>query len=311
MSRAGGGYRGTYVLERVPRGRYVVEEARATIDDPFGLARVGGRPRRARRATRLPAARRARPALLRERRPRPGRPAAAAAPPVRLRPPLRARVRAGGVAAEGALADDRAARPADGEGARGRAARRDRGHARRGRERRRRATASTSRCAPPARFCVPTPSHGRRAVLAVNSAIAAERARHLARRRLAGRARLLAEAEPDGTRPVVELLSREGGPGLAGARDGRGDRSPLRRARDEARPARSRRPGRQRRLDRRAELRGAADEGRAGAAAAAGRRRRGRRPAARRLSGRRSRRGARGQERAWVGRSPSLPSRPC
>ena len=40
MSRAGGGYRGTYVLERVPRGRYVVEEARATVDDPFGLARM-------------------------------------------------------------------------------------------------------------------------------------------------------------------------------------------------------------------------------------------------------------------------------
>jgi uncharacterized protein (DUF58 family) len=40
LSGAGGGYRGTYVLERVPRGRYVVEEARATIDDPFGLARM-------------------------------------------------------------------------------------------------------------------------------------------------------------------------------------------------------------------------------------------------------------------------------
>ncbi len=40
LNRAGGGYRGTYVLERVPRGRYVVEEARATIDDPFGLARA-------------------------------------------------------------------------------------------------------------------------------------------------------------------------------------------------------------------------------------------------------------------------------
>ena len=36
----GGGYRGTYVLERVPRGRYAVESARATIDDPFGLARA-------------------------------------------------------------------------------------------------------------------------------------------------------------------------------------------------------------------------------------------------------------------------------
>ena len=33
-------YRGTYVLERVPRGRYVVEESVATVEDPFGLAQV-------------------------------------------------------------------------------------------------------------------------------------------------------------------------------------------------------------------------------------------------------------------------------
>lgn len=38
LRRAGAVHRGTYVLERVPRGRYVVEHARATIDDPFGLA---------------------------------------------------------------------------------------------------------------------------------------------------------------------------------------------------------------------------------------------------------------------------------
>jgi len=40
LRRAGAVYRGTYVLERVPRGWYVVEQARATIDDPFGLARA-------------------------------------------------------------------------------------------------------------------------------------------------------------------------------------------------------------------------------------------------------------------------------
>ena len=40
LSRVVRGYRGTYVLERVPRGRYEVEEARAAIDDPFGLARA-------------------------------------------------------------------------------------------------------------------------------------------------------------------------------------------------------------------------------------------------------------------------------
>jgi len=40
LRRAGRAYRGTYVLERVPRGRYAVEEARAAIEDPFGLART-------------------------------------------------------------------------------------------------------------------------------------------------------------------------------------------------------------------------------------------------------------------------------
>ena len=40
LRRDGATHRGTYVLEKVPRGRYAVEEARATIDDPFGLARA-------------------------------------------------------------------------------------------------------------------------------------------------------------------------------------------------------------------------------------------------------------------------------
>ncbi len=40
LRRAHAVHRGTYVLERVPRGRYAVEQARATIDDPFGLARA-------------------------------------------------------------------------------------------------------------------------------------------------------------------------------------------------------------------------------------------------------------------------------
>ena len=40
LRRAGAVYRGTYVLEHVPRGRYLIEDARATIEDPFGLARV-------------------------------------------------------------------------------------------------------------------------------------------------------------------------------------------------------------------------------------------------------------------------------
>ena len=40
LSGAGSTYRGTYVLEAVPRGRYVVEGVHATFDDPFGLARA-------------------------------------------------------------------------------------------------------------------------------------------------------------------------------------------------------------------------------------------------------------------------------
>jgi uncharacterized protein (DUF58 family) len=40
MRRARRAYRGTYIVEKVPRGRYVVEQAEATIEDPFGLARA-------------------------------------------------------------------------------------------------------------------------------------------------------------------------------------------------------------------------------------------------------------------------------
>ena len=39
LRRDGRAYRGTYVLERLPRGRYVVHEAVAALEDPFGLAR--------------------------------------------------------------------------------------------------------------------------------------------------------------------------------------------------------------------------------------------------------------------------------
>jgi uncharacterized protein (DUF58 family) len=40
LRRDGRAHRGTYVLERVPRGRYAVEAAHAAIEDPFGLARA-------------------------------------------------------------------------------------------------------------------------------------------------------------------------------------------------------------------------------------------------------------------------------
>ena len=63
----GRGYRGTYVLERVPRGRYVVEEARATIDDPFGLARRRSSSDAGGSLLVYPRLVAARPALLRER----------------------------------------------------------------------------------------------------------------------------------------------------------------------------------------------------------------------------------------------------
>ena len=38
LNRGDRSYRGTYVVERVPRGRYAVEESEAVIEDPFGLA---------------------------------------------------------------------------------------------------------------------------------------------------------------------------------------------------------------------------------------------------------------------------------
>ena len=268
-----------------------------------------GRARRRRRAARLPAARRARPALLRERRARAGRQAAAAAPPVRLRPPLRARVRAGRVAAEGALAHDRAARPADGQGARGRAARRDRGRCSTRTRRRSAARASTSRCAPPARSCARTrtrPPRRPRGQLGV----AAERARLLARRRLARRARAArGRASRTGRARWSSCSRARAGPAsraletvvvtarLSGALATKLVQRALAGA------------GRQRRLDRRAELRRPADARRAGAAAAAGGRRRGRGRPARRLARRGARRRAarRGARMARTAAVYSLP----
>ena len=40
LRRRGGELRGSYVLPRLPRGRYPVESARVVIEDPFGLERV-------------------------------------------------------------------------------------------------------------------------------------------------------------------------------------------------------------------------------------------------------------------------------
>ena len=106
---------------------------------------------------------------------------------------------------------DRAARSADGEGARGRAAGRDRSDPRRrsGRRRRRELRrAGTRGRLDPAR----ARPHGRRAVLAVNSARQAKV--HVSSLDGDWHAALavLAEAEADGARPVVELVARESGP---------------------------------------------------------------------------------------------------
>ena len=163
------------------------------------------------------------------------------------------------VAAQGALAHDRAARPADGEGARGRAARRDRGPARRGR-----AAPSAGESfdvagarggLDPARARGPRPPRRRS-----RSTRRRGRARASPRSTATGspRSSCSRRAEPDGTRPVVELLARESGPAaraletvvvtarLSGALATKlVQRAP-------------RGAGRQRRLDRRAELRGPA-----------------------------------------------------
>ena len=90
----------------------------------------GAEPRRRVDAPRLSAPRRARARLLGARRDA-GRRSRRAAAHGRVRPAQRPRVPAGRVAAQGALANDREARRADGEGARGHAARRGRGAARR------------------------------------------------------------------------------------------------------------------------------------------------------------------------------------
>ncbi len=309
LSRAGGGYRGTYVLERVPRGRYIVEEARATIDDPFGLARLdvdldargsllvyprlvlldrlfseGGA--HAQDGRRL---------LLR-------RPSGFDLHSVReyeqgeslRKVHWKTTARRGQLMVkelEDAPRDeiavildaDASAVVEDSFDVQVRAAGSIlRAHA----------------------------SHARRAVLAVNSAARPSmRVTSLDGDWLAALG-VLAEAEPDGTRPVVELLGTRERTGVAGSRDGRDHRAPLRRADDQARAAGARGPGRQHRLGRQRQLRRPADEGGAGAASAPGRRRRRRGPPPRRLPHRRSRCCSGPTERPCLGRSPSRHSRP-
>ena len=116
---------GRYFLDELPRGRYSFTDVRAVLEDPFGLERVDAAAAGRRDAARLPAAGRARGRLHAGDRGAPG-PAGCAVAAGRLRPAQRARVPAGRVAAQGALAHDRPARRADGQGLRRRGARRGR-----------------------------------------------------------------------------------------------------------------------------------------------------------------------------------------
>ena len=293
LRRAGAIHRGTYVLERVPRGRYVVEQARATIDDPFGLARAevdlaaGGALLVYPRLVALDRlfsesgahAQDGRRLLLR-------RPSGFDLHSVReyeqgeslRKVHWRTTARRGQLMVkelEDAPRDEIAVLlDADETAVSGESF-----------DVQVRAAGSILRA---------HAAHGRRAVLAVNSAARPSvRVSSLDGDWLAALG-LLAEAQPDGTRPVVELLARESGPAsraletvvvtarLSGALATKLVQRALAA------------PGRQRRLDRRAELRGPADAGRAGAPAAAGGRRRGRGRPAGRLPRRRARRRARG-----------------
>ena len=206
-----------YALRRVPRGPLPARATRAVLEDPFGLARreraLAGR----RRAARLPAARRARALFSRGRRGRAGGPAAAPAPADRLRPPQRARVPGGRVAAASVHWPSTAQR--------GRLMVKDLEDAPRDEvavvldadaaARRRRAAAtraSTCRCAPPARSCARTPAAaGARPRPQRRGRADAARPRREAR--LAPRARALAAVEPNADTPRSRALARaEAGP---------------------------------------------------------------------------------------------------
>ena len=161
-------------------------------------------------------------------------------------------------------------------------------------------------------------SHGRRAVLAVNSASRPSiRVSSLDGDWILALG-VLAAAEADGTRPVVELLARDGGPAsravetvvvtanVSGALATRLVQRSLAGT------------GRQRRVDRRPELRGPSDAHRARVAPPPGSRRRRRGCPERRLACRGARCSACSEARAWLGpprstpsRRPSSPSRGC
>ena len=152
-------------------------------------------------------------------------------------------------------------------------------------------------------------SHGRRAVLAVNSASRPSvRVSSLDGDWLVALG-LLAAAEADGARPVVELLARDGGPASRAVETVVVTATCLRSARDDARAALARGAGRQRGVDRRPELPGPSDAHRARAAPPSGRRGRRRGRPARRLAHGGARRDACSEARAWLEPQSSTPSR--
>ena len=308
LARTGTGYRGTYVLERVPRGRYVVEQARATVDDPFGLARMD---------VELDA----RGSLL-------------VYP--RLTPLDRLFSESGAHAQDGRRLLLRRPSGFDLHSVReyeqGESLRKVhwKTTARRGQ-----LMVKELEDAPRDEIAVildadasavvedsfdvqvrvagsilrAHAAHNRRAVLAVNSAARPTRPGHVARRGLAGGARRPRRGR--GRRHAARgraALARERAC-VPGCRDRRDHGPPVRCARDEARAAVARRTGSQHRLGRQRELRGPADEGRAGAAPAPGRRCRRRRRPSRRLARSGARRRPGRSERPWLERSASTSSR--
>ena len=172
--------RGT-ALAALPRGRYAFERPRAVIEDPFGLAaRRGrrsaelGRDRSSTRGSSSSTGSSRRAARTR----RTGAGCCSAGPAGFDLHSVREYSE--GESLRRALALDREARRADGQGARGRAARRGGGAARRRRARpwaSRRLELRRRRCAPRARSCSRTPGAAGAALLVVNSARARRAAR--------------------------------------------------------------------------------------------------------------------------------------
>ena len=199
-------------LGPLPRGMYVIDEAKVVVGDLLGLASVT--PAVAFERTTLvvrPQLISARRALLRCRPRRRRRPQAAPAACRRVRLPLGSGVRAGRVPPPRPLADERTTWPADGQGARGHVSRRSRRapRLRSGRRRRRipRLRASTRRCGSRDRSCRRMPSAAvlRRWCRPVEAPCRSRCARRT--RELGGAVMALAAAVPDAPCALARALA--------------------------------------------------------------------------------------------------------